>query len=360
MTSKFPVFDGHNDTVLNLIMEERGEGRDFFERSEVGHIDLPRAKEGNFAGGFFAMFVPNDTEEMAALRKKFKGDPSKMPLPPALELGYAQKTAFKMMRTLFDVEAKSEGQVKITRMVDEIQQCIDEDVLAMILHFEGAEAIDKDLDSLEVFYQAGLRSLGIVWSRPNDFAEGVPFRFPASPDIGDGLTDAGKALVKACNEMGIMIDLSHLNEKGFWDVAKISDAPLVATHSNVHAISATPRNLTDKQLDAIKESDGMVGLNFATAFLREDGGVDLTPEERANTPLATMVKHIDYLVECIGIERVGLGSDFDGAGIPKAIGDVAGLPNLITALQDAGYDDDSLNKITHQNWLRVLRKTWKD
>ena len=131
-----------------------------------------------------------------------------------------------------------------------------------------------------------------------------------------------------------MLDLSHLNEAGFWDVAKLSDAPLVATHSNVHALTPTPRNLTDKQLDAIKESDGMVGLNYAVAFLREDGKND------ADTPTQRMVEHIDYLVERIGIDRVGLGSDFDGATIPKEIGDVAGLPNLVEALRAAGYDDD--------------------
>ena len=357
--TKFPIFDGHNDTVLHLFERDKTEGRNFFKRSETGHIDLPRAKEGGFAGGFFAMFVPNESQSMEKLKAMAEKDINKIPLPPALELGYAQQYAFKMMRTLFDVEKQSEGQVKITRTVDEIEDCIENDVLAMVLHFEGAEAIDTNLDSLEVFYQAGLRSLGIVWSRPTAFATGVPFRFPSSPDIGEGLTDAGKALVKGCNELGIMIDLSHLNEKGFWDVAKLSDAPLVATHSNVHALSATPRNLTDKQLDAIKESDGMVGLNFATAFLRADGGKGLSPVERASTPLATMVQHIDYLVERIGIERVGLGSDFDGAGIPSAIGDVAGLPKLVSALQDAGYDDESLHKILHKNWMRVLRKTWK-
>lgn len=357
--TKFPIFDGHNDTVLHLIPQDADTRRNFFERSTAGHIDLPRAKEGGFAGGFFAMFVPNEAQSMEKLKAMAEKDINKIPLPPALDLDYAQQYAFKMMRTLFDVEKQSEGQVKITRTVDELEHCIENDILAMILHFEGAEAIDTNLDSLEVFYQAGLRSLGIVWSRPTVFGNGVPFRFPHSPDIGDGLSDAGKALVKGCNELGIMIDLSHLNEKGFWDVAKLSDVPLVATHSNVHVLSATPRNLTDKQLDAIKESDGMVGLNFATAFLREDGGKGLTSAERAATPLATMVKHIDYLVERIGIDRVGLGSDFDGAGIPAEIGDVSGLPNLISALQDAGYDDEALNKITHQNWIRVLRKTWK-
>ncbi|MGB7337476.1 MAG: dipeptidase [Phototrophicaceae bacterium] len=356
----YPIFDGHNDTVLHLMDKEDAKARSFFEHGEVGHIDLPRAKLGNFAGGFFAMFVRNSAQAEAEMRKAFDVDPNAIPMPPQLELGYAQQMTFKMMRTLFDVEAASEGQVKITRTVDDIEACIANGVLAMILHVEGAGMIDTDLDALEVLYQAGLRSLGIVWSRPNAFAEGVPFKFPHSPDIGDGLTPAGQALVRKCNQLGVMIDLSHLNEKGFWDVAKISDAPLVATHSNVHALSQTPRNLTDKQLAAIKESDGMVGLNFATAFLRADGGKGLTPAERASTPIATMVEHIDYLVDKLGIERVGFGSDFDGAGIPAEIGDVAGLPKLISALEDAGYDDDALNKITHQNWMRVLRQTWKD
>ncbi|MEM9953145.1 MAG: dipeptidase [Chloroflexota bacterium] len=355
--TEYPIFDGHNDTVLHLIDSETRDKRSFFEESEVGHIDLPRAKQGGFAGGFFAMFVPNPAKVTEQLREAFKRG-EEVSLPPPLELDYAQQKTFEMMRTLFDVEAQSDGQVKITHTVDEIETCIETNVLAMVLHIEGAGMIDTDFDLLEVLYQAGLRSLGIVWSRPNAFATGVPFKFPHSPDIGDGLTDAGKALVKKCNEMGIMLDLSHLNEKGFWDVAKLSTAPLVATHSNVHALSPTPRNLTDKQLDAIKDSDGMVGLNFATAFLREDGGKGLTAEERAETPVSTMVAHIDYLVEAIGIDRVGLGSDFDGAGIPRAVGDVAGLPNLIKALQDAGYDDESLQKITHKNWMRVLRQTW--
>ncbi|MDQ7027306.1 MAG: dipeptidase [Anaerolineae bacterium] len=352
--TKYPVFDGHNDTVLNLLRPDRGQGRTFFERSDIGHIDLPRAKEGGFAGGFFAMFVPNPPEEYDIMKLMREKNPDNIPLPPPLKLPFAQQQAFAMLRILFDIEKESDGQVTITRTVDELVTAIDNDILAMILHFEGAEPIDTNLDALEVFYQAGLRSIGLVWSRPNDFACGVPFKFNTTPDTGDGLTDAGKALVKACNELGIMLDLSHLNEKGFWDVAKYSDAPLVATHSNVHALCPTPRNLTDKQLDAVKESDGIVGLNFACGFLREDGKHD------ANTPIATMVKHIDYLVERIGIDRVALGSDFDGATIPSEIKDVAGLPKLIDALKSAGYGDEALQKITHQNWLRVLGKTWKD
>src|SRR5258708_8103873 len=220
--------------------------------------------------------------------------------------------------------------------------CLRENILAAILHFEGAEAIDTGLDALEVFYQAGLRSLGIVWSRPNAFAEGVPFRYPHSPDTGPGLTDAGKALVSACNRLGIMLDLSHLNEQGFWDAARLSDAPLVATHSNAHTISPSTRNLTDKQLAAIKESRGIVGLNFSIGDLREDG------HNVPDIPLARIVDHIDYLVEQAGIDCLALGTDFDGTRVPLEIGDVIGLPKLIEALRERGYDDEALRKLASE------------
>jgi membrane dipeptidase len=352
--SQFPAFDGHNDTLLDLINPGRGGGRDFFTRSDKGHLDYPRAIEGGFGGGFFAVYVPADPTAAPAagpVLNVFEGREFRMPRP--LELSYAQRQTLAMTGLLFRLERQSEGKVKVVLTADELAAALENGVLAAILHFEGAEAIDPGLDSLEVFYRAGLRSIGPVWSRANDFATGVPFLFPHSPDIGPGLTDAGKALVRECNRLGIMLDLSHLNEAGFWDIARLSDAPLVATHSNVHALTPTPRNLTDKQLDAIRDSDGMVGLNFAVAFLSEDGKNDPA------TPIARMVQHVDYLVERIGIERVGLGSDFDGATIPQEIGDVAGLSNLITALQAAGFDDDAMRKLTHENWLRVLRKTWK-
>ncbi|MBC7870764.1 MAG: membrane dipeptidase, partial [Chitinophagaceae bacterium] len=161
------------------------------------------------------------------------------------------------------------------------------------------------------------------------------------------------ALVRACNELGIMIDLSHLNEQGFWDVAKISNAPLVATHSNVHALCQLPRNLTDKQLAAIRESDGMVGVNLVTMLLRDDAKSD------PNTPVETIVRHVDYLVEHLGIDRVGIGADYGEAPFPKDLPDASAYPVLIEALRQAGYDHEALLKITHENWLRVLRKTWK-
>ena len=218
---------------------------------------------------------------------------------------------------------------------------------------EGAEPIAADLSNLERWYERGLRSVGLVWSRPNEFAEGVPFRFPSSPDIGGGLSGAGFELVRACNRLGILVDLSHLNEAGFWDVASISDAPLVATHSNAHALCAASRNLLDPQLDAIGKSNGIVGVNFAVTFLREDGS--LVPD----TPIAEIVRHVEYLVERMGVDHVAFGSDFDGAVVPAELGGVGGLPKLVDALRSTGYDDAAVAKITHENWLRVLRATWR-
>jgi membrane dipeptidase len=163
--------------------------------------------------------------------------------------------------------------------------------LAIVLHMEGACAIDGEFAMLDVLSAAGLRSLGPVWSRPNHFAHGVPLKFPSSPDTGEGLSELGRDLVRTCNRLGVLVDPSHLNEKGFWDVAKLSDAPMVATHSNVHAICPTPRNLTDRLLDAIRESKGFVGLNFATSYLRSDG------QMRADTDVEWMVRHLDALIE---------------------------------------------------------------
>ena len=149
-----------------------------------------------------------------------------------------------------------------------------------------------------------------------------------------------------------MIDLSHLNEAGFWDVARHSSKPLVATHSNAHALCPHSRNLTDRQLHVIRDTDGMVGLNFAVAFLREDGRMD------ADTPVLRMVEHLDYLIKVLGEDRVGLGSDFDGATVPDGIKDISGLPALRKAMKAQGYAEELMAKLCHGNWLRVLEETW--
>lgn len=355
--AKIIVFDGHNDTLLNLFDSERGKGRSFFEQSDVGHIDLPRAVAGGLGAGFFAVFIKSPPSQRTMTPQSYPGssgqDGYEVPKPPPVDPFYAIQNAMGMVSLLFRLEAESDGQFVVARSVDDLKNAIGSGRLAAILHFEGAEMIDRDLNALDVFYQAGLRSLGPVWSRDNIFATGVPFKFPTSPDIGPGLTDDGKRLLKRCNELGILFDLSHLNEKGFWDVERLSDAPLVATHSNAHALCPSARNLTDKQLDAIKASNGVVGLNYHIAFLREDG--KLVKE----TSLIEIVKHARYMADRIGVDHIALGSDFDGATMPADLKDAAGLPKLIDALLADGFSEDEVTQIAHGNWLRVLGETWK-
>jgi membrane dipeptidase len=269
------------------------------------------------------------------------------PLDPA----YARRSVAKQLSALKTLVERSEGAIRITISADAIEKARRDNVFSILLHIEGAEAIGPELAELDDLYKQGLRSLGPVWSRPNIFGHGVPFKFPSSPDTGPGLTEAGKELVRACNRLGIMVDLSHLNERGFWDVAAITSAPMVATHTCVHALCPSARNLTDRQLDAVRDSEGVVGLNLCVNDIRADA------HRNADTGLDTVVRHLVYLTERIGIDRVALGSDFDGATIPKAIGDASGLQRLIEALRAHGFDEASLNKIGFENWMQVLRTT---
>lgn len=343
------IFDGHNDALLRLMKDTSPDPvARFLAGGGPGHIDLPRARAGSLAGGLFAVFCPSPDDRIDFTAPR---DMTNTPLPPELPMDLARQMTAHQIALLLRLEAASNGQFVVCRSAADIRAAMARGAMAAVLHIEGAEAIDADLYFLDVLYAAGLRSIGPVWSRTNIFGHGVPFRFPSSPDLGPGLTDAGKRLVKACNDKRILIDLSHITEQGFFDVARLSTAPLVATHSNVHALTPSPRNLTAGQLEAIRDSDGMVGLNFATGFLRPDG------QMRADTELELMVRHVDALIEALGETRVGLGSDFDGALVPAAIGDASGLPHLFDAFQQHGYDTPLLERLAHGNWLSLLERT---
>nr|WP_085893940.1 dipeptidase [Roseovarius litorisediminis] len=343
------IFDGHNDVLLKIFRAGGLTAAQSFIDGRDGALDLKKARRGGFGGGFFAVYVPSPTDLNAKFDEMTKASYD-LPLPEPIDWEDALPVVMSEAAILFDLERR--GALNVCRSVADIRAAMAESKIAAIFHIEGAEAIDPELHTLDVLYQAGLRSLGPVWSRSTVFGNGVPFRFPSTPDIGEGLTDHGLRLVKRCDELGIMLDLSHLNEAGFWDVARHSTKPLVATHSNAYAICNHSRNLTDPQLDAIRESDGMVGLNFAVAFLREDGKM------LADVPISQMLRHLDYLIEKLGEDRVGLGSDYDGAVVPQDLTTVADLSNLRQAMTEHGYDNALITKLCHANWLRVLEKTW--
>lgn len=352
MTTPLPFFDGHNDFLLRLQQEPHRREELWLGATGSGHLDLGRMKQAGFAGGLFAIFVPSPSQGLEYLAM-MKQVPFDVPLPAPVPMEIAQPIALAMAGHLQWMERVAPDDFAICRSAAAVRQTFGSGRIAAVMHMEGAEAIGADLDALYLFHDMGLRSLGPVWSRPTLFGHGVPFAFPSSPDRGPGLTEAGKDLIRLCNKLGILVDLSHMNEAGFNDVARISDAPLVATHSNAHALCPSARNLTDRQLDQIRESKGMVGLNFAVGFLRPDG---------AGSPdmgLEIMVRHVDHLIERLGEDHVGLGSDFDGCTVPEPIRDVTGVPRLFEALRAHGYDAPLLDKLAHGNWLACLERSLK-
>jgi membrane dipeptidase len=360
-----PVFDGHNDALTSDGHADLARGR------AEGHLDLPRMRAGGMRGGIFALFSASAEGEAkvgaftadaglaaaeggslpagggASVRGRY-AKPLAAPVPHEVAAAEALAAAGR----LFALERA--GEVTVARSIADVDGALAEGTPPVaVLGMEGAEAIDPDLESLPAWHALGLRCLGPVWSRPNAFATGVQFVFPSTPDIGPGLSDAGVALVKACAELGILVDLSHMNEKGFWDVAKLGVGPLVASHSGAHAVSAASRNLTDRQLDAIADSGGLVGIVFATVFTRPDFASD------PGTPLARIAEHARYVADRIGVDHVALGSDFDGATVPAALGDAAGLPRLLDALRAAGFTEPELERIAWSNWRRVLAAWWR-
>jgi membrane dipeptidase len=337
-----PIFDGHHDALTSRTAAGLVDGR------PDGHLDLPRARAGGLAAAIWAIFTPGSDADLHFIPTP---DGYDVPLPDPVAHADAAAFATACAGRLLALERG--GALRIARTVADLDAAAAGGPHAAVLHLEGAEAVDADLEALDLWHAAGLRSLGPVWSRPTAFGHGVPFRFPSSSDTGPGLTAAGRALVRRCNALGIVVDLSHLNAAGFDEVRGITDAPLVASHSGVHAICPTSRNLTDAQLDAIGASGGIVGIPYILEFLRPDGRLDKA------TPLSLIVEHVRHVADRIGVAHVGLGSDFDGGDIPDALGDVAGLPRLLDALRDGGFDADEVAAIAWGNWRRVLGATWR-
>ena len=340
-----PVFDGHNDALIHEDHAMIVDGR------VGGHLDLPKMRDGGVRGGIFSVFTPSRRARKTPVARA--DAVLEFELAPRVPSSRAAAHASGVAGRLLGLERA--GHIRVARGIAQVDAARQDDGPPVaVLHLEGAEAIDTSLESLEFWHAAGLRSLGPVWSRPNAFGHGVPFISPSSPDIGPGLTDAGRALVRRCAELGILVDVSHLNEAGFWDVSRLELGPLVASHSAAHALCRASRNLTDAQLDAIGSSGGLVGIVFACPFLRTDFAN--TPD----TPLELIARHARYVADRIGVAHVALGSDFDGATIPASLGDASGMPRLLGVLGQAGFSDEEIAAIAWGNWRRTLAAWWSE
>lgn len=371
-----PILDGHTDVLLDVHGSHSGD-RSFAERSAAGHVDLPRLREGNVAAAFFSTFVPNpdsggpgggsdgssgrgdggsggstggsgDGEVDDAAGGAGTDEPNK--LPRRIDHDLARRETVSML-DLLDRWAEGLDGFRIVGAAADLDACLARDAVGAIPHLEGAEAVAPDGSNLDALWDRGVRSIGLCWSRPNAFGHGVPLVHGASPDMGPGLTDAGERLVRACEERGVVVDCAHLNAAGFDDVARVSDAPLVVSHGAAHAVSPAARNLTDDQLRAVADSGGVVGLTFAVSQLRPDG------LDEPDTPLAAPADHLEHMVDVMGPEHVALGSDLDGATVPDAVDDAAGLPRVLETLRERGWAERTVERIAHGNWIRVLRET---
>lgn len=341
-------FDGHNDLLARLWLSEQPDPVGMFLSGHLpGHLDFTRCQQAQFAGGLFAIFVP----PFGYIKKNhpYKLRNSEQTHFDAQDIHHI---VFSQLNYIEQIAARSHQRIQICLNIDDIQHCLKQNILAVVIHLEGAEVIDPEFHILDQLHARGLRSIGPLWNLPNQFGHGLQASFPHSPDTGLGLTEQGKALVQLCSEKHILIDVSHMNEKAFWDTAKISRLPLIATHSNVHQLCPQARNLTDAQLDAIQASQGCVGVNFDTAFLRADG------QRNATTSLDLILEHIEYLMGKLGEDHVAFGSDFDGGFISDHLKDVTGLIHLQQAFEQRGYSEVLQKKLCHQNWLNALQRVW--
>jgi membrane dipeptidase len=344
-------FDGHADTAKRIVLS----GSDFLRDSPAVQVDLPRAREGDMIGGLFSIEVPPVTQAERASDYGLTLTPDSwhVRLADPIPQDYAERFTTQV-RDTFLGSLTHDDRARLVRTTGELQTCVRDGVFAVVLHYEGAEAIKPDLANLADHYEHGLRSLGLVWSRPNAFGCGAAFDYPSGPAKGPGLTGAGFALVRACDELGILIDLAHISDSGFWDVANATTRPLVVTHAGAQAVCPSATNLTDAQIDAVGRSGGMIGVLFDVVNVRSDG------RDCMDTPLSQIVAHAVYLANRVGVDHVGFGSDFDGGLLPSGLDSAAKLPALDAALSDAGFDDAEIAKLTHENWLRTLCRAWKE
>jgi membrane dipeptidase len=361
------VVDTHADTPQRFLYENFDIGNS--DPKDIGHISLDKARAGNLGAEFFSIWVDPETTR-----------------------GHFAKSTFDMIDSVYEQAARHPDRMMMAFSVADIKRAHKEKKLAALMGIEGGHAIENDIRLLRDYYRLGVRYMTLSWSNTNEWAD-------SSGDIDDpkvqhhnGLTDFGKQVVLEMNRMGMMVDISHVADKTFFDAIATSRAPLIASHSSARALTNHPRNMTDDMLRAVAKNGGVVQTNFYSAFIDEnyrkaaeaqqkevDAAVaahvaelkaagkpvtylDKDEIEREwaakipRPPLKSLIDHIDHIAKVAGIDHVGLGSDFDGVSgaTPEGIDSAADLPKITQALLDRGYSANDIHKILGGNLLRVF------
>jgi len=358
------VADTHNDVLLRAM-----EGEDISVETRVGHSDLARLKKGGVDIQVFAVWV----DPIAFEKKPFK-------------------RAKDMIDTLYSIARRNSDKIAVVRNSAEIEKAIAEGKICAVIGVEGGHAIENSIEKLEELYKLGVRYLGLTWNNSTDWASSA-FDETTNPDKVKitGLSEFGKKVVEKMNELGMIVDVSHLGEKAFWDVVKVTKKPIIASHSSVYKLCPHYRNLKDEQIKAIAQTGGVVFVNFyaeyidstfntkrkkleekyksqfdsirvlyehdQNAYRRARRQLMQKIAEELRPPLDVLIDHIDYIAKLVGVDHVGIGSDFDGISItPLEMDDVTFLPNITKKLLERGYSTDDVKKILGGNFLRVFKQ----
>ncbi len=363
------VVDTHADTPQRFLDENYDIGST--DPNDTGHISLDKAKSGNLGAEFFSIWVEPETN---------KGH-------------YAQHT-LDLIDSVYEQAAHHPDRMTMGFSVADIERAHKEHKLAALMGIEGGHSIENDMHLLRDYYRLGVRYMTLTWSNTNEWAD-------SSGDIDDskvqhhnGLTDFGKQVVLEMNRLGMIVDISHVADKTFWDTIAVTKAPVIASHSSARALTNAPRNMTDDMLRAVAKNGGVVDVNFYSGFVDEDyrkasepigkqaaeavkayedkmkaegkpvpyTEIDRIEREFANKiprpPFKSLIDHIDHIAKVAGVDHVGLGSDFDGVSgqTPQGMDSAADLPKITQALLDRGYNADDIKKILGGNVVRVFRQ----
>ena len=346
--------DSHIDTIQRVVM-----GEDLGQRHNVGHVDLPRLREGEMHAPFFALWVPVFFRGAEAVRR-------------TLDLRDA-------MQSLLD---KYKDQVELATTAADIRRIVKARKISAFLTIEGGHTIDDDLRVLRMYHRLGIRSMTLTHARNTNWADSA-----SDTPAHNGLTGFGKEVIREMNRLGMIVDLAHVSDKTFYDALAVTTQPVIVSHSSMRAISNVPRNISDDMLGALVKNGGVIGINFGMGFInpKDAEKLKLATDTEAEAPSLTgraldeyaaqnaqklfgeratvvatvedVADHIDHAVKIAGIDHVGIGSDFDGiAATANGLEDVSKMPALVAVLLKRGYTETDLKKILGENVLRVVRE----
>ncbi len=309
----YTIFDGHADTISVLY----DKNQNLYENT--CHVDLKRMEKNKHIQ-VFAAFIDAKNDSLAPFER-----------------------CMALIRFYHNEITKNDKFIAHCNSYEDILNRLNSCKNASLLSIEGGEALSGNLENLDLYYGLGVRMMNLCWNYQNQICSGV------LADNDTGLTDFGCKVVEKMNDLGMIIDVSHMSEKSFWDTIERTTAPVVASHSNVYKIKNHPRNLKDSQIKAIIQSDGCIGINFYTDFL-SDGKCDIV----------TVLKHIEHILTLGGENNVTFGSDFDGMeSLPQNINSIADISKIIDEMLSLGYSDDLIQKISHRNFLRLAERVIK-